>query len=42
MEKGQLKQMIGETYPLDQVKQAYIDFKDGRHKGKYIIEMPTK
>lgn len=42
VEKGQLKQMIGQTYTLDQVKQAYIDFKAGRHVGKYIIEMPAK
>lgn len=40
-ESGHLNQLIGCTYPLEEVRQAYIDFNEGKFVGKYIIEMPT-
>lgn len=42
VEKELLKPLIGKTYPLEEVKQAYLDFEKGIHIGKIIIEMPQK
>lgn len=40
VEDNKLHQFIGSIYSLDHIKDAYIDFKDGKVMGKIIIEMP--
>lgn len=39
VEIGHLNQIIGKIYPLENIREAYIDFKSGRHVGKIIIDM---
>jgi len=42
VENHHLKPLIGKIYPIAEVRNAYIDFEKGIHKGKIILMMNDK